>query len=51
MLTLRGVVLPPNGSQRVEAEVAGPMAQAETLGQALADQLRARGAEEMLKEN
>jgi hypothetical protein len=27
------------------------MAQAETLGQALADQLRARGAEEMLKEN
>ena len=50
-LTLRGVVLPPDGSQRVEAEIAGPMEQAESLGQALADQLRGRGAEELLKEN
>jgi hydroxymethylbilane synthase len=50
-LTLRGVVLPPDGSQRVEAEIAGPMEQAESLGLALADQLRGRGAAELLKEN
>ena len=48
-LTLRGVVLPPDGSQRIEAEIAGPMEQAETLGQAVADQLRRQGAEELLK--
>jgi hydroxymethylbilane synthase len=51
VLKLRGVVLPPDGSQRVEADIAAPMEQAEALGQALADQLRKRGAEEMLKEN
>jgi hydroxymethylbilane synthase len=50
-LTLRGVVLPPDGSQRVEAEIAGPMEQAESLGLALADQLRGRGAAELLKED
>jgi hydroxymethylbilane synthase len=48
MLKLRGVVLPPDGSQRVEAEVAGPMEQAEALGQALAEELRGRGAEKLL---
>jgi hydroxymethylbilane synthase len=51
VLTLRGVVLPPDGSQRVEAEIAGPMEQAESLGQELADRLRARGAGELLKES
>jgi hydroxymethylbilane synthase len=50
-LTLRGVVLPPDGSQRVEAEIVGPMEQAESLGQELADRLRARGAGELLKES
>ncbi|MBI3823155.1 MAG: hydroxymethylbilane synthase [Planctomycetes bacterium] len=49
VLTLRGVVLPPDGTQRVEAEIAGPMEQAELLGQGLAQQLRERGAEELLK--
>ena len=51
VLAMRGVVLPPDGSQRVEAEIAGPMEQAESLGRALSDQLRAHGAEEMLKLN
>jgi hydroxymethylbilane synthase len=51
VLTLRGVVLPPDGSQRVEAESAGPMEQAEALGLAVANQLRDQGAEELLKEN
>jgi hydroxymethylbilane synthase len=50
-LTVRGVVLPPDGSQRVEAEIVGPMEQAESLGLALADQLRSRGAAELLKED
>jgi hydroxymethylbilane synthase len=49
ILTLRGVVLPPDGSQRVEAEVAGPMEQAELLGKSLSDDLRAGGAQELLK--
>ena len=49
ILTLRGVVLPPDGSVRVEAEIAGPEQEAESLGQALADQLRARGADDLLK--
>jgi hydroxymethylbilane synthase len=48
-LTLRGVVLPPDGSQRVEAEITGPMDQAESLGRRVADQLRSQGAEELLK--
>jgi hydroxymethylbilane synthase len=49
VLTLCGVVLPPDGSVRVEADIAGPMEQADSLGQALADQLLARGAAELLK--
>jgi hydroxymethylbilane synthase len=48
-LTLRGVVLPPDGTTRVEAAVAGPMEQAETLGQSLAADLFRRGAEALLK--
>jgi hydroxymethylbilane synthase len=48
VLTLRGVVLPPDGSKRIEAEIAGPSEQAEMLGQKLADQLRGQGAAELL---
>ncbi len=51
MLTLRGVVLPPDGTSRIEAEIAGPMEQAETLGQTLANRLREQGAAELLKLN
>jgi hydroxymethylbilane synthase len=47
-LKLRGVVLPPDGSQRIEAEIAGRMEHAEALGQALAENLRGRGAEALL---
>lgn len=48
-LTLRGVVLPPNGSVRVEAESSGAMQDAEALGQTVANELRGRGAEELLR--
>jgi len=47
-LTLRGVVLPPDGTARVEGRVEGPLAEAEALGQRLADQLLAAGARELL---
>jgi hydroxymethylbilane synthase len=47
-LTLRGVVLPPDGSRRVAARLAGGRADAETLGQRLADELLSRGARELL---
>ena len=48
-LTLSGVVLPPDGSKRIAADIAGPMEQAESLGAALAAELRAQGAEEVLE--
>ncbi|HMC66239.1 MAG TPA: hydroxymethylbilane synthase [Gemmataceae bacterium] len=47
-LTLRGAVLPPNGSLRVDGIVSGPAEAAETLGQRLAEDLLARGARELL---
>ena len=47
-LTLRGVVLPPDGSRRIAADITGPMDQAESLGQALADELRRRRAQGVL---
>jgi hydroxymethylbilane synthase len=47
-LRLRGVVLAPDGSQRVEAELAGTISEAAALGQALADELRRRGAADLL---
>jgi hydroxymethylbilane synthase len=47
-LTLRGVVLSPDGSRRIDATIAGPVDQAEALGQELARQLREQGAEELL---
>jgi hydroxymethylbilane synthase len=48
-LTLRGVVLPPDGTGRVEGRVQGRLADAEALGQRLADRLLAAGAEALLK--
>jgi hydroxymethylbilane synthase len=47
-LTLRGVVLPPDGSQRVEGSVSGPAQDAEALGRKLAEQLLAGGAQALL---
>jgi len=51
MLTLRGVVLPPDGSKRVEAEIAGPLDRGESLGERLAQQLLARGAHALLQQH
>lgn len=48
MLSLRGVVLPPDGSQRIEAERTGPWSQPEALGDALAQELIGRGARDLL---
>jgi hydroxymethylbilane synthase len=47
-LTMRGVVLAPDGTRRIAAETTGLMAQAEPLGQDLARQLCAQGAVELL---
>jgi hydroxymethylbilane synthase len=47
-LTLRGAVLPPDGTQRVEAETSGPAAEAESVGQRLAEILLERGARALL---
>jgi hydroxymethylbilane synthase len=49
-LKIRGVVLPPDGSVRVEDEIVGPLEQAEALGQALAQNLRELGAQDLLKD-
>jgi hydroxymethylbilane synthase len=48
LLHLRGTVLSPDGSRRIEAEIAGLISQAETLGDELARTLRGQGAEELL---
>jgi hydroxymethylbilane synthase len=48
-LTLRGVVLDPNGRQRIEGTVTGSPATAEALGLRLSVQLLAQGAGELLK--
>jgi hydroxymethylbilane synthase len=47
-LTLRGVVLPPDGTQRIEGQTMGLAVEAELLGQRLAGELLARGAGECL---
>ena len=47
-LHLRGVVLPPDGNRRIEAETHGPAPQAEAMGQTLGRQLRAQGAQDLL---
>jgi hydroxymethylbilane synthase len=48
VLRLRGVVLPPDGSRRVEAEITGNLAEAEALGERLAQQLLSAGARDLL---
>jgi hydroxymethylbilane synthase len=47
-LALRGTVLAPDGTRRIDAAISGPTSEAEALGQTLARQLRAQGAEELL---
>jgi hydroxymethylbilane synthase len=47
-LSLRAAVLPPDGTGRVAAEISGPAAEAEALGQQLAEELLARGARALL---
>jgi hydroxymethylbilane synthase len=49
-LHLRGFVARPDGSRIVRAELDGVPAQAEALGQTLAEQLRAQGAADILAE-
>lgn len=48
LLTMRGIVLPPDGGTRIEEQIAGPMDRAEALGDELARALLARGAAELL---
>jgi hydroxymethylbilane synthase len=48
-LTLRGVVLAPDGTRRVEGRVSGDPAAAEALGEQLARELISRGARELLR--
>lgn len=47
-LTLQGVVVSPDGTERIAAESAAPMEQAEQLGQSLAQMLRTQGADRLL---
>jgi hydroxymethylbilane synthase len=48
-LSLRGVVLPPDGGRRVQREITGSLHEAEQLGMRLADELLRAGANELLK--
>jgi hydroxymethylbilane synthase len=48
-LTLRGVVIRPDGGVRVEGQVSGPAADAEMVGQRLAEDLLRQGARELLQ--
>ena len=50
-LTLRGAVLSPDGSHRIEATVRGMSRDAEQLGRELANELLERGAAELLMTN
>jgi porphobilinogen deaminase len=50
MLSLRGTVLPPDGSDRLDGAIRGPCDEAERLGQQLAAELQARGASAFLKQ-
>ncbi|TKB45531.1 hydroxymethylbilane synthase [Thalassotalea mangrovi] len=49
-LHLRGLVGRPDGSELIEAEIYGAVSEAEKLGQVLADELLASGANVILKE-
>jgi hydroxymethylbilane synthase len=46
---LRGLVGEPDGSQIITGEIRGPVTEAETLGAALAEELRERGADAILR--
>jgi hydroxymethylbilane synthase len=48
-LTLRAAVLSPDGRQRIESQIVGPAAVADTLGMRLAQELLLRGAGQLLK--
>jgi len=48
-LTLRGLVAEPDGSRIIRDTIAGPIAEAETLGDRLADRVLAAGARELLE--
>jgi hydroxymethylbilane synthase len=48
VLSLRGAVLRPDGTRRVEAELSGPADDPEAVGRRVAAELLARGAGEML---
>jgi hydroxymethylbilane synthase len=48
MLQLRGAVYAPDGRQCVEGERGGALAEAETVGEQLAQDLLAKGAEDLL---
>jgi hydroxymethylbilane synthase len=50
-LTLRGVVVAPDGSRQISGEVQGPADQADALGRTLASRLLADGARELLATN
>jgi hydroxymethylbilane synthase len=47
-LTLRGAVLSPDGTRRIEAQITGPLQAAEDLGQKLAKDLWKQGAKSLL---
>jgi hydroxymethylbilane synthase len=47
-LFLRGVVLQPDGAQRIEGTLSGPADDPEHLGQRLADELATAGARQLL---
>jgi hydroxymethylbilane synthase len=47
-LSLRGVVISPDGARRVEGQVVGPLVAAIKVGQGLAEQLLGQGAKELL---
>ena len=47
-LTLRAAVLAPDGSRRVADEAEGSAAEAEMIGQALAERMLVHGARELL---
>jgi len=47
-LRLRGLVAKPDGTQVVRAEASGPVSAPEELGQKLAAELRAQGADAIL---
>src|SRR5262249_6858708 len=49
-LTLRGVVIRPDGTRRIEAQRAGPRTDPEEIGRQLGGELLTRGAAELLKE-